>query len=97
MVKVFERVHVERLFRGRHYHRHFDLMQIKVSITTGRLNLTLHIINNNILINMKDIYRQHARKNIETIAKDILNHCLWYYIRLRAPSIKVKDEETKLT
>lgn len=99
-LKVFERVHVESdyLEEGIIYHRHFDFDADKgIHNDRKAQSNASHSSTTISLINMKDIYRQHARKNIETIAKDILNHCLWYYIRPGgAPSIKVKDEETEV-
>lgn len=97
-LKVFERVHVESDFieDGVLCHRQFDFdadqgihndRKTQSSASTSSTTISL--------INVKEIYRQYARKNIDTIARDILNHCLWYYIRPgSAPSITVKDEDT---
>jgi hypothetical protein len=97
-LKVFERVHVESDFieDGVLCHRQFDFdadqgihndRKTQSSASTSSTTISL--------INVKEIYRQYARKNIDTIARDILNHCLWYYIRPgNAPSITVKDEDT---
>jgi hypothetical protein len=83
-LKVFERVHVESDFieDGVLCHRQFDFdadqgihndRKTQSSASTSSTTISL--------INVKEIYRQYARKNIDTIARDILNHCLWYYIR----------------
>lgn len=97
-LKVFERVHVESDYyeEGTIYHRQFDFdadhgihNDHKDQSTASTATTTIS------LLNVKDMYRQYARKNVDTIAKDILNHCLWYYIRPgSAPSITVKDEDT---
>src|SRR5262249_14028438 len=44
------------------------------------------------LLSFKEIYRQSAPKNTLPIAKDILEHCLWYFVRPGgAPHIAVCD------
>ena len=99
-LKVFDRVHVESDFieGGVLWHRQFDFdanqgihNDIKAQSSASTSSTTIS------LMNVKEIYRQYARKNIDTIAKDILNHCLWYYIRPGgAPSILVKDEDIEV-
>jgi hypothetical protein len=44
------------------------------------------------LMSFGEVYRQSAPKNTLPIAKDILEHCLWYFVRPGgAPHITVKD------
>lgn len=45
------------------------------------------------MLHFDDVYRQHAPKNALPVAKDILEHCLWYFVRPGgAPNIAVIDD-----
>lgn len=45
------------------------------------------------LLNFDEVYRQHAPKSALPIAKDILEHCLWYFVRPGgAPNVTVVDD-----
>lgn len=46
------------------------------------------------LLSFGEMYRKSAPKNTLPIAKDILEHCLWYFVRPGgAPRIMVSDED----
>lgn len=45
------------------------------------------------LINFKESYRKHAPARIDSLANQLLEHCLWYFVRAEGvPLIVVKDE-----
>jgi hypothetical protein len=49
------------------------------------------------LLSFKEMYRQAAPKYARTIAKDILEHCLWYFVRPGgAPDMLVVDDSSGL-
>ncbi len=49
------------------------------------------------LLDFDEVYRQHAPKNALPIAKDILEHCLWYFVRPGgAPNIVVADDDERI-
>jgi len=49
------------------------------------------------LNNFKSRYREATHKTTRTIAKNILEHCLWYYVRPGgAPTISVLDKEDQI-
>lgn len=49
------------------------------------------------LLHFDEVYRLHAPKNALPIAKDILEHCLWYFVRPGgAPNIAVIDDGERI-
>jgi hypothetical protein len=49
------------------------------------------------LLSFKELYRQSAPKNTLPIAKSILEHCLWYFVRAGgAPNIVIIDGSERL-
>ncbi len=99
-LKVFDQVQIESNYyeNGSFYLRQFDF-NANYGIHNNRVTPSTKSSSSTtvILKNIKKSYRKYARKNISTIAKDILNHCLWYYIRPGSvPTIKVKDEDIEI-
>ena len=49
------------------------------------------------LVGFEQSYRTHTRKTSDAIAKAMLEHCLWYFVRLGgAPRIVVEDQGEKI-
>lgn len=94
-LKAFEKVSVRSSFKekGKIQTRVFDFNSVN-DIHNEKLELTpqLNIETSIKLINIKKEYLKYLRKTAGTIARDLLEHCLWYFIRTGgAPDIIIID------
>lgn len=49
------------------------------------------------LVGFRSEYQKHARKTLDAIARDIFEHCLWYFLRpAGSPKILVSDDDDSI-
>ncbi len=95
-LKAFKRVSVESVFavgkkelfvRTFHFNRSEGVCKNTVKKkSSGRISTTVH------LEGFEQKYRDYARKSAKTIASNLLEHCLWNFIKDGgAPKISIKD------
>ena len=95
-LKAFKTVRVSSVFAGedkKYYRRTFDFDPSGVNRESKELLTGKHKCETIVhLDDFKSIYREHARKTLESISENILEHCLWYFVRPGgAPAITVWD------
>lgn len=99
-LKAFNKVNVKSIYieNGETYTRNFDF------------NITSDIHNDNVkptpkakiettikLLDIRKEYLKYLRKTASTISRDLLEHCLWYFIRNGgAPDIYIEDSGEKI-
>ncbi len=98
-LKAFEKVSVISIFKdseGNHQKRTFDFEVENDVCNENLLSISepLDLKTELSLIGFKKPYLKYSKKTAETIAKELLEHCLWYFIRGGGiPKITVNDGE----
>jgi hypothetical protein len=100
-LKAFKKVEIissYRDFNGSTKERRFDFTEhLGVSQGTVRDSRKSETGAEVRLLNFVELYRQNAPKSTRPIAKDILEHCLWYFVRPGgAPNIEIIDGADRL-
>jgi hypothetical protein len=98
-LKAFEKVSVISIFKdseGNHQKRTFDFEVENDVCNENLLSISeaQDLKTELSLIGFKKPYLKYSKKTAETIAKELLEHCLWYFIRGGGiPKITVNDGE----
>lgn len=101
-LKAFQYVSVDSYFRenNKTYHRSF-VFSAKNDIenpSISQLDSSTTIQTTVILHDIKKEYLTYLPKTLSVIARSVLEHCLWYFLRVgSAPNIIVQDEDEKLS
>lgn len=101
-LKAFQYVSVDSCFHenNKTYHRSF-VFSAKNDIenpTISQLDSSTTIQTTVILHDIKKEYLNYLPKTLSVIARSVLEHCLWYFLRVgSAPTIIVQDEDEKIS
>lgn len=74
----------------------FDLDNEISNMNIEELNDTVNSQTIIKLCNLKREYRKKCPKKVDTIARDILNHCFAYYVLSKVPKIIISDNKTNI-
>lgn len=101
-LKAFASAKIESVFEGSDkafYERKFSF-DLKNDIADGNIKKS-NSLHRKTSIQLKDIHQKYLvylPKTIETISRNILEHCLWYFIRSGgAPNIVIEDGEDSIS
>lgn len=99
-LKAFDKVSVRSAYEdgaGRLRTRHFkfsverDVEQVAVSDEVDDFDEPGTVVH---LDGFTEDYQRNARKSVEAIAREVLEHCIWYFIRPGgAPEVTVADDD----
>lgn len=100
-LKAFSRVSVKSIYeeKGEIFTRIFDF-DVSNDIHNDDVNLTPNLKNETSikLVNIRKEYSKYLRKTATTISRDLLEHCLWYFIRSGgAPEIDIEDTGERIS
>ncbi len=100
-LKAFKKVSVKSVFQenGSVYTRTFDFNAIGDIHNENLKETEKAKIETSIkLLDIQKDYQKYLRKTAGTISRDLLEHCLWYFIRNGgAPEIYVEDSDEKIS
>src|ERR1044072_6286450 len=97
---TFDAVHIESVFSedGRFYKRTFDFAltdngvenaELSESNATERFTVVR-------LLGLKQRYQEKGEKGLETIADKIIEHCLYYFMQPKCPTITLSDGKEEI-
>jgi hypothetical protein len=96
-LKAFKKINVISVFMmdDKRLVRQFDFDAVKDIHNETGLGLTSTEIGTTIkLLHLKNDYKKYLRKTASVIARDLLEHCLWYFLREGgAPIINIEDDD----
>mgnify|MGYP001293373939 CR=1 FL=1 len=100
-LKAFDKVTVNSVYNenGKIFTRVFELnIANNIHKENNEETPDAKILTSIKLIDIHKDYLKYLRKTSETIARDLLEHCLWYFIRNGgAPEMFIEDSEEKIS
>lgn len=93
---AFDRINVESFYaeNGENYRRTFDFKFTEKGVENDKLEGTTEKKQETVvkLLGFKPKYREESEKRLDTIARRLLEHCLYYLMQSTCPSIIVSNQ-----